>query len=211
MIDKIKIIITIVTAVVIITLYSQLRKAKSMLSIAKQNETTLLSKQKDIIANGEKIGIENGTLRLTISEFKDLRNEDVKLIKNLNVKIKNLESYSKTQIKVNSELRAILKDTTLIERDPITQVIIKESKFKSININKPDMQMSGIITDSEFIGKISLPATIYQTIEAEYRRKFLWWRWGLKGFRQTVTTNNKNIDIEYAEFVNVGKTKRRKR
>lgn len=191
-------------------MWKVLQDTKHQLSVAKQNETALLSTVKDIEKNGKKIGIENRTLRLSIKQLKSERDDYTKEIKSLNVKLKNVESFSNTQLSVNAELKALLKDTTVVRKDSITQVFV-ESEYKKIEINQEFLKMQGLISDISFSGKIHIPVTINQTVEAVYKRKFLWWRWKLEGFKQYITTDNPYVDIGYSEYINVGKTKRRKK
>lgn len=43
--------------------------------------------------------------------------------------------------------------------------------------------------------------TIKQVISAQYRHKFLWWKWGLEGFSQDVWSTNPHSRIHFEEFV----------
>jgi len=206
---KIKILAYVALVAVVGILYGNLKSTKSKLRDARQNESALLSELKDVTLKGEKVGVKSEGLLLTISQLEKYRAEDAERIKGLKIKVKDLESTSKIQADINVELRAQLRDTTVTVVVDSVNNIVKESKFKATSINTPFLKMDGIVTDKEFLGSIKLPVNIYQYVTASYKRRFLWWRWGLKGFNQTVISDNPHVEIKYAEFIHVGKSKRK--
>lgn len=203
---KIWVFITLISATGI--MFWQLKSTKAKLRDARQNESALLSDIDSVMQDGKKIGLKAKTLQLTISQLKEYRAEDAERMKDLKIKIKDLESTTKIQAEVNVDLRAQLRDTTVIVITDTINNVTQELKFKKTSISTPFLKMDGLITDKEFLGSIKLPVTIYQYVTASYRRKFLWWRWGLKGFNQTIISDNPHVDIKYVEFIHVGKTKR---
>lgn len=206
---KIRILGYIILVFAIGILYSSLKSTKIKLRDARQNESALLSDLDSVMLDGQKIGIKSESLQLTISQLKKYRAEDAERMKELNIKIKDLESTAKIQAEVNIDLKTQLRDTTVTIIVDSTNNIIKEAKYKVTSINTPFLKMSGMVTDTEFLGSIKLPVNIYQYVTASYRRKFLWWRWGLEGFKQTVISDNPHVEIKYAEFIHVGKSKRK--
>lgn len=207
-INNLKILVFIILISSTGIMFWQLKSTKAKLRDARQNESALLSDIDSVMQDGKKIGLKAKTLQLTISQLKEYRAEDAERMKDLKIKIKDLESTTKIQAEVNVDLRAQLRDTTVIVITDTINNITQELKFKKTSINTPFLKMDGLITDKEFLGSIKLPVTIYQYVTASYRRKFLWWRWGLKGFNQTIISDNPHVDIKYMEFIHVGKTKR---
>ena len=47
--------------------------------------------------------------------------------------------------------------------------------------------------------------SIAQIVHAIYKHRFLWWKWGIKGFRQEIVNFNPKSKIEYSEIVKVCK------
>lgn len=206
---KIRILGYIILVSAIGILYSSLKSTKIKLRDARQNESALLSDLDSVMLDGQKIGVKAESLQLTISQLKKYRAEDAERMKELNIKIKDLESTAKIQAEVNIDLKAQLRDTTVTVVVDSVNNTTKEAKYKVTSINTPFLKMNGMVTDTEFLGSIKLPVNIYQYVTASYRRKFLWWRWGLKGFNQTVISDNPHVEIKYAEFIHVGKSKRK--
>lgn len=206
---KIRILGYIILVSAIGILYSSLKSTKIKLRDARQNESALLSDLDSVMLDGQKIGVKAESLQLTISQLKKYRAEDAERMKELNIKIKDLESTAKIQAEVNIDLKAQLRDTTVTVVVDSVNNTTKEAKYKVTSINTPFLKINGMVTDTEFLGSIKLPVNIYQYVTASYRRKFLWWRWGLKGFNQTVISDNPHVEIKYAEFIHVGKSKRK--
>ena len=46
--------------------------------------------------------------------------------------------------------------------------------------------------------------SLSQYIERVYKHKFLFWKWGTKGYRVHIINHNPNSKIEYADYIRVG-------
>ena len=46
--------------------------------------------------------------------------------------------------------------------------------------------------------------SLSQYIERIYKHKFLFWKWGTKGYRVHIINHNPNSKIEYADYIRVG-------
>lgn len=57
------------------------------------------------------------------------------------------------------------------------------------------------LTTCKGFSSIETKDTIKQVISAEYKHKFLWWKWGLKGITQDVWSTNPHSNIHFEEFV----------
>ena len=112
--------------------------------------------------------VENHVLRLNIEELKELRSADAKLIKELNLRPKEVE-YITT-----------------------TKVVTYSDKWVDFYANIPDSTFTYEVRDS-----------LSSAISRIYKHRFLWWRWGTKGYKQTIVNHNPRSKIVYNEIVKV--------
>ena len=112
------------------------------------------------------MAIDVKTLRFTLDEYKQYRTEDAKLIKNMGIRIKDLEATAKQNIIVNAPIQAEIRDT-LILRDTISQFI------STVKMKNPHLTLSCIIENDTMKGTIVLPVNLHQAIWAEYKHRFL--------------------------------------
>ncbi|WP_341459993.1 DUF6549 family protein [Parabacteroides goldsteinii] len=159
-----------------------------------QNTNTLLSDIKRIQIDSSTMAIDVKTLRFTLDEYKQYRTEDAKLIKNMGIRIKDLEATAKQNIIVNAPIQAEIRDT-LILRDTISQYI------STVKMKNPHLTLNCIIENDTMKGTIVLPVNLHQAIWAEYKYRFLWWRWGLKAIHQSVGSDNPYVQIKYSEYI----------
>lgn len=161
-----------------------------------QNTNTLLSDIKRIKIDSSTMAIDVKTLKFTLDEYKQYRTEDAKLIKKMGIRIKDLEATAKQNIIVNAPIQAEIRDT-LILRDTISQYI------STVKMKNPHLTLNCIIENDTMKGTIVLPVNLNQAIWAEYKHRFLWWRWGLKAIHQSVGSDNPYVQIYYTEFINL--------
>nr|DAU78270.1 MAG TPA: hypothetical protein [Caudoviricetes sp.] len=159
-----------------------------------QNTNTLLSDIKRIQIDSSTMAIDVKTLRFTLDEYKQYRTEDAKLIKKMGIRIKDLEATAKQNIIVNAPIQAEIRDT-LILRDTISQYI------STVKMKNPHLTLNCIIENDTMKGTIVLPVNLHQAIWAEYKYRFLWWRWGLKVIHQSVRSDNPYVRIKYSEYI----------
>ena len=162
----------------------------------KYQQNTLLSDIKRIKIDSSTMAIDVKTLKFTLDEYKQYRTEDAKLIKKMGIQIKDLEATAKQNIIVNAPIQAEIRDT-LILRDTISQYI------STVKMKNPHLTLNCIIENDTMKGTIVLPVNLNQAIWAEYKHRFLWWRWGLKAIHQSVGSDNPYVQIYYTEFINL--------
>ena len=126
-----------------------------------------------------------GQLNYTIWELKKYRKEDASLIRDLNLRLKDVKEIIKTRI--------VTRDSLVYKIDTVG-CFHHESKW---------LRVDACIRDSSMI--IESRDSIAQIIHTEYKHRFLWWRWGVKGFRQEIINFNPHSNIEYSEFIEVKK------
>lgn len=160
-----------------------------------QNSDALLSDMKQWRVDSTFMATDVKSLRLTVDEFKRYRAEDLAKIKQMGVKIKNLEAAAKHQIEVNAKITAAIKDSVVI-RDTVPVLV------KSVSMITPHIQLSGIIERDSLIGKIHLPVTLRQAVWIEYKRRWLFWK-KVVAVHQTITSDNPHVEIKYSEYIRI--------
>nr|DAE55279.1 MAG TPA: hypothetical protein [Caudoviricetes sp.] len=162
-----------------------------------QNSDALLSDMKQWRVDSTSMATDVKSLRLTVDEFKRYRAEDLAKIKQMGIKIKNLEAAAKHQLEVNAEITAQVKDSVVI-RDTVPVLV------KSVSMVTPHIQLSGIIERDSLIGKIHLPVTLRQAVWIEYKRRWLFWK-KVVAVHQTITSDNPHVEIKYSEYITIQK------
>lgn len=119
-----------------------------------------------------------------------ISDEDKALIKDLGSRVKDLESYQKlgTQTEVGVTLAAS-KDSSdsKSERDSILRY---SDAWLNLKYNLEDSFLLIQLRDSLAIA-----------VEKEYKRKFLWWKWGTKGYQVKAVSFCPYTTIRYNTFV----------
>jgi hypothetical protein len=130
----------------------------------------------------------NTALQAKCDELKQLHLADTKLIEELKVKLKDVKS-----IHTASSSTA---DTVRIEPVPNTadSVFSYQDKWLSLHIDIPARLC-------QYISRDSLITIVSRT----YKHKFLWWRWGTKGYQVQIVNFNPHSRINYSRYVEVVK------
>lgn len=130
----------------------------------------------------------NAALQAKCNELKQLHLADTKLIKELKVKLKDVKS-----IHTASSSTA---DTVRIESVPNTadSVFSYQDKWLSLHIDIPARLC-------QYISRDSLTTIVSRT----YKYRFLWWRWGTKGYQVQIVNFNPHSRINYSRYVEVVK------
>lgn len=119
-----------------------------------------------------------------------ISDEDKALIKDLGSRVKDLESYQKlgTQTEVGVALSAS-KDSSdsKSERDSILRY---SDAWLNLKYNLEDSFLLIQLRDSLAIA-----------VEKEYKRKFLWWKWGVKGYQVKAVSFCPYTTIRYNTYV----------
>ena len=132
--------------------------------------------------------VKNTALQAKCDELKQLHLADTKLIRELKVKLKDVKS-----IHTASSSTA---DTVRIEPVPNTadSVFSYQDKWLSLHIDIPARLC-------QYISRDSLTTIVSRT----YKHKFLWWRWGTKGYQVQIVNFNPHSRINYSRYVEVVK------
>ena len=111
-----------------------------------------------------------------------LSKEDKQLIKDLAMKVSELESLQKTGMETRDTVILVEKDSTdnspLVYHDAWTDIEYR------------DRRMVYAMRDS-----------IAVAVKREYKHRFLWWRWKVKGYEVKVANFNPHATIRYNTYV----------
>ena len=97
------------------------------------------------------------------------------------MKKSEIVTITNTEIKTVGKIRFVLKDSCLNYR----------SKWADI---------SGCIGDTL---TINTRDSISQVGAIEYKHKFLWWKWKVKGVKQVIVNHNPNSKISFSEYIEI--------
>lgn len=135
-----------------------------------------------------------------------LTKEDKELLKDLGTKVSAIESFQKigmmTQAEVKLSSDAVAANTTeaVAANDTDAQPKEREPPVDSVLVFKDawlDLKYNTINNNL----LIQLRDSLAISVEKEYKRKFLWWRWGTKGYQVKAVSFNPYSTIRYNTYV----------
>lgn len=122
---------------------------------------------------------------VTVEKVKNvLTQEDKKLLKDIDIKVKELEQLQKTGI--------VAHDTVYLttQRDSVLRYTDAWADFEYW---EKERRLQYAVRDSLAIA-----------VKKEYKKRFLWWKWGTKGFEVKVVSHNPHSTVKYNTFVKRG-------
>lgn len=126
----------------------------------------------------------------TVDELKKYRADDLRLINDLKIKNKNLESLIKV---ITSTTDTIYKDRW--HPAPNNPNCLEYSdKWATVTACFKDSTVAYSVRDSLDIVVSKVP-----------KHKFLWWNWGTKGYKVNVVNFNPRSTVGYLEYIQVKK------
>lgn len=145
------------------------------------NQTTLMTSLNNFKFRDSLNAVENGRLKLSISELKELREADFKLIKELKLRPKDVETITKVKI---------------VTRDSI----VFQLKDSCINYESEWTKVSGCIGDTL---SIETSDSIAFIAHKEYKHKFLFFRWGLERAKVKIINFNPRSSVKSPEWIDL--------
>lgn len=141
-------------------------------------------------------------LTLTNREFRQYADEFEKTVAGLQLKVRRLQSASRTAITTAYPVETHLRDTVIL-RDTLN---IRDT-VRLLQFENPWLTLDGLLVDDMFRGRIESRDTLIQLIHRVPRR--LWFiRLGTKAIRQEVTTRNPYSRITYTEYIELKRKQR---
>ena len=145
------------------------------------NQTTLMTSLNNFKFRDSLNAVENGRLKLNLSELKELREADFKLIKELKLRPKDVETITKVKVVTRDSIIFQLKDSC----------INYESEWTKIN---------GCIGDTL---SIETSDSIAFIAHKEYKHKFLFFRWGLERAKVKIINFNPRSSVKSPEWIDL--------
>lgn len=130
-------------------------------------------------------------LSLSNREFKRYCDDLEKQVKDLDLKIKRLQSVSRTTTEARYEVKTVIRDSILPGRI---------DTLKCVDYQNDYLTFSGCVDQDRFSGTIESRDTLIQVVHRVPRR-FWFIRWGTKAIRQEVTTRNPYSRITCTEYI----------
>lgn len=127
------------------------------------------------------------SLNITVSEFKDMNIEAKKIIDALNIKYKRLLKVNQTITQENQDLLLNKTIDTLILKDTIVKTV-------SASYRSPYLDLDIYDLGNQYQVRYESRDTIDQILE-NIPKKFLFIRYGTKGFKTTYVNRNPNAKI----------------
>ena len=127
------------------------------------------------------------SLNITVSEFKDMNIEAKKTIDALNIKYKRLLKVNQTITQENQDLLLNKTIDTLILKDTIVKTVRASYRSPYLDLDIYDL-------GNQYQVKYESRDTIDQILE-NIPKKFLFIRYGTKGFKTTYVNRNPNAKI----------------
>lgn len=129
--------------------------------------------------------VDQAVIRATTKELRQQHLADQELIEDLKLRNQQLEAMQTTSMSTSDSVKA-------------TDVDHNQSVF-SYSDRWADISLS--VKDSTFYYNIrdSLETIVYR----EYKHRFLWWRWGTKGYRVKIVNFNPHARVNYNQYIRV--------
>jgi hypothetical protein len=170
-------------------------------SLAKRNNDQLAEIKK----------LENNITVLTeeMDRYKTDKEETVTAVKALIVRSENLEEYNKALQETvealkcarNAEVASavvyntVIRDSIIWRVDTLRQTdtcLEARDKFTHFNLCRT---ADSVRLDYRVKDSVSL------VLRKMYKRKFLWWKWGVKGYECDIINQNPNVVIDHAKYI----------
>jgi predicted nuclease with TOPRIM domain len=173
---------------------SLLQKEKERL---KQNTEALMSGAKYYENKFGESTAEVNRLNLTVSELQDNRAALVQEVKNMDIKLKRLQSISNTSLVSEFNSKLTLHDTIIVRDTFIDTVQCASYKDEYIDVNVCDFK-------DEIYANIITYDTIIQVVHRVPKK---WWfiKYGTKAIRQTIKSSSPYTKITYTEYIEIKK------
>lgn len=136
------------------------------------------------------------SLELTLAEYKRFRVNDLALIEDLDLRVKDLSQVNAAQARTILELRSTPRDTFVIVKDSIHIPAL------AVHCGDAYYDFDGLVTKEQFTGRVEIRDSLLITESVEYKRflGFLWRTRKVKSRQMDVISRNphtKILDIEH--------------
>ena len=137
-------------------------------------------------------------LQLDLDEYRERHEQDLKRIRSLDIRLRRVESVSKTATK--SEVEFVV---------PRCDTVILHDTLSLFRWNDAWTQVEGAIRGEEVECKIESVDTLHQVIH-RVPHKFWFIRYGTKAIRQEIISSNPHTKIVYTEYIELPKRRKKR-
>lgn len=137
-------------------------------------------------------------LQLDLDEYRERHEQDLKRIRSLDIRLRRIESVSKTATK--SEVEFVV---------PRCDTVILHDTLSLFRWNDAWTQVEGAIRGEEVECKIESVDTLHQVIH-RVPHKFWFIRYGTKAIRQEIISSNPHTKIVYTEYIELPKRRKKR-
>ena len=134
-------------------------------------------------------------LRLKVGEYEELRAADAERIRKLKIKLKRLESASKSVTKTAVDIPVPLRDTVILRDTLRLHDTVRLFRWRDSWVS-----VEGVIDNNSVSCSVSSVDTLHQIIH-RIPRRFLFFRYGTKAIRQEIVSSNPHTEVVYSEVV----------
>ena len=189
---KYLVIYSIVATAVIVVGAKYLLKENARLE---NNNSALLQSVKTYRTKADKNAASVQVLRLKVGEYEELRAADAERIRNLKIKLKRLESTSKSVTKTAVNISAPLRDTVILRDTLRLHDTVRLFRWRDSWVT-----VDGVIENDSVSCSVTSIDTLHQIIH-RIPRRFLFFRYGTKAIRQEIVSSNPHTEVVYSEVV----------
>lgn len=199
-----QIIISIIATILACLMAARVENLKQENSVLKNNQNALLSERESIIAESQIYKVSDSLnaakvteLRLSLSEYKKYRSQDLKLIEQLKVNKSDLQKVISSQSETIYGLSARLKDSIIITEKPDT--------LKCFDYKSKWTDASGCLRDDSIELYISNRESLKIAETVKYKRflGFLWKTNKVKSRQIDIVSENPSTKILNIEYINI--------
>ena len=149
-------------------------------------------------------------LTLTNREFRRHAEELERTVEALQLKVRRLQSASRTAVTTAYPVEARLRDTVIVDPQGVRlhALYAVADTLSRLHYMNPWVTLDGVVAGDLFRGRIESRDTLIQVVH-RVPRKFWFIRWGTKAVRQEVTTRNPYSRITYTEYIELKRRKRK--
>lgn len=130
--------------------------------------------------------IKHEALKAKYDELEKQHLTDTELIKKLKVRLKDTEAIQTISV---ASADTIYLEPTSVKQD---STFAYTDKWISLSIDIPNRLCAYRTTDS-----------LSTIVSRTYKHKFLWWRWGTKGYQVQIVNHNPHSKVTYSKYVKV--------
>ena len=141
--------------------------------------------QRDTIRDSVEV-VSQVVVEVVPKKMKEALAADEQLIKDLRLKVRQLEALQTTTIETS--------DTTPAHHDAGDSLFYYSDQWADLQLSLKDSTFYYNIRDS-----------LATVINRQYRHRFLWWRWGTKGYEVKIVNFNPHAHVIYNRYIKAGK------